>query len=78
MAPQKMTQETISDFINMCVVQEVGSNYQFILTNSYSRNTYVLQIGRPLFDKSMKDRAIWEDKPYKVSDLKPKVPEMSS
>ena len=73
-----MTQETISDFINMCLVQEVGSNYQFILTNSYSRTTYVLQIGKPLFDKGMENRTIWEDKPYKVSDLKPKTPEMTS
>ena len=73
-----MKRETISDFVNMCVVQEVGSNYQFILTNSYSGTTYVLQIGRPLFDKGMEVRTIWEDKPYKVSDLKKKAPEMTT
>jgi hypothetical protein len=73
-----MTRETISDFVNMCVVQEVGSNYQFILTNSYSRTTYVIQIGKPLFDKGMEDRAVWEDKPFKVSELKPKIPVMTS
>lgn len=73
-----MRQETISDFANMCVIHEVGSEYQFILTNSYSRTTYVIQISKLLFDKGMEARVVWDEKPFKVSDLKKKPPEMTS
>jgi hypothetical protein len=73
-----MIQETISDFANMCIVQEAGSEYQFILSNSYSGTSYVIQIGKLLFDKSMEDRIIFDMTPYKISDLKPKPPEMTS
>ena len=73
-----MTKETITDFVNMCVVHQIGSEYQFILTNSYSRVSYVLKVSRLLFDKSMESKMIWDEKPYKVSELKPKIPEMTS
>ena len=73
-----MPQETISDFANMCIIHDVGSDYQILLTNSYSRTTYVIQISKILFDKSMEDRVIWDSKPFKVSELKPKIPVMTS
>ena len=70
--------ETISDFANMCTINEVGDSYQLILTNSYSKTTYVVQIGKDLFNMSMETRAVWEGKPYKMSDVKPKEPEMTT
>lgn len=73
-----MPQETITNFVNMCVVHEIGSEYQFILTNSYSRISYVLKVSKLLFDKSMENKLVWDEKPYKVSELKPKIPEMTS
>ena len=73
-----MKQETISDFANMCIIHDGGSDYQILLTNSYSRNTHVIQVSKMLFDKSMEDRVVWDRKPFKVSELKPKIPVMTS
>ena len=73
-----MQQETISDFANMCVIHDVGSDYQMLLTNSYSGTSRVIQISKKLFDKSMETRLVWDETPYKVSELKPKAPVMTS
>ena len=73
-----MSYETISDFINMCVVNEIGSDYIMVLTNTYSRNTYAVQISKDLLDKAMEQRAVWNEEPFKISDLQKKEPESMS
>lgn len=66
--------EIINAFINMCVVTETGSNYLFFLTNTFSKDSYALQISKQLFEKALKERAVWNEEPYIVSD-KTKEPE---
>lgn len=70
-----MPYETISDFVNMCLITESGSDYTLIMTNTYSRSTYAIQISKDLFNKAMETRNVWNEEPYKVSDMESKQPE---
>jgi len=62
----------------MCVISESGSNYTFILTNTYSRSTFAVQISKDLFDKAMETRAIWNGEPYIIEPPKGNSESMTS
>ena len=70
-----MPYETVSDFINMIVINEIGSNYDLVLTNTYSRTSYALQISKDLLDKAMEQRTVWNEEPFKVSSLQKNEPD---